>query len=125
APVALDAHPVRVERERVCRRQTVDACEERLVVLVEVSLLDVVPHYRRVRPALAEYPGLACEREASDVEAVARDEERPRQRVPDRERPHAVEALHAALSPLAVARQQDLGVGVGAEAVTLRAKLLA
>jgi hypothetical protein len=102
--------------------------------VVEVALLEVVAHGRDVRAAAAERPRLAREGEPAAVEpvverlhpeAVARAEERPLLAVPDRERPHPVELVDAALAPLAVAREQHLRVGLAAEAIALRAQLLA
>src|SRR5207302_11261533 len=61
--------------------------------------------------------------ERLDPEAVARAEEPAPRFVPERERPHAVEALHAAFAPLAVGGEDDLGVSRAAEAVALRFEL--
>ncbi len=133
-PVARDPEPVRPELEGVGGREPPDAGEERLVPLVEIPLLEVVANGAQVRLARAEDPRLAREREPCacaavverlDPEAVARGEQRSPFRVPDCERPHAVEPLDAARSPFAVAGEQDLRVGLRPEDVTFAAKLLA
>src|SRR5206468_11184857 len=61
--------------------------------------------------------------EGLDAEAVARGEEAAARPVPEREGPHAVEALDAALAPLAVGGEDDLGVGRATEAVAVRLQL--
>src|SRR5206468_12461461 len=61
--------------------------------------------------------------EGLDAEAVARGEEPAARPVPEREGPHAVEALDAALAPLAVGGEDHLRVGGAAEAVALRLEL--
>src|SRR5205085_7356795 len=63
--------------------------------------------------------------ERLDPKAVARAEEPSPRAVPEREGPHAVEALDAALAPLAVGGEDDLGVGRAAEAVALGLELAA
>ena len=55
--------------------------------------------------------------ERLDADAVAREREAPRARVPDREREHAVELAHAALAVLLEVVEIDLGVAAGREAV--------
>src|SRR5207248_6536979 len=108
---------------RVRRRQLPDPGEERLVGVVEVGLVEVVADGARVRlearlrvgaegARLAredEPPAVEAVVERLDAEAVARAEEAPPRLVPERERPHAVEALDAALAPLAVGGEDDLG----------------
>src|SRR5207248_3270908 len=106
-------------REAVCWRQPRHAGEERLVALVQVSLLEVIAHGTRVGAGLSQHPRLACEREPSavepivewlDAEPVARCEERASSAVPDDECPHAVEPLDAAFAPLAVRGEDHLTV---------------
>ena len=63
--------------------------------------------------------------ERLDAEAVARQHQTPRVRVPQREREHAAEAVHAAFSPLLVAVDDDLRVGAGPEAMAGRRQLRA
>ena len=63
--------------------------------------------------------------ERLDAEPVAREQEPPRVRVPDREGEHAAEAVDAVLAPLLVAVRDHLGVGVGPEAVAVRDQLAA
>ena len=50
---------------------------------------------------------------------------RRRAAVPERERPHAVEALDAVVAPLLVGGEHDLGVGLRPEAVAVRLELSA
>jgi len=54
--------------------------------------------------------------ERLDREAVAREDEPPFTLVPERERPHAVEALEAVGTPRRIRVEDDLGVGLRAEA---------
>src|SRR5207237_215636 len=63
--------------------------------------------------------------ERLDPEAVARAEEPASRAVPEGERPHDVEALDAAGTPLAVGGEDVLGVGRAAEAMALRRELAA
>src|SRR6516165_10450286 len=53
-----------------------------------------------------------------DAETVARQEQPPTGMIPDRERPHSVEPIEAALAPLRVGLENHLSVGVGAEGMT-------
>ena len=61
--------------------------------------------------------------ERLDAEAVAGEQQPPRRAVPHREGEHAAEAVDAALAPLLVAVDDDLGVGAGAEAMAVRQEL--
>ena len=57
--------------------------------------------------------------ERLDADPIARQHQPPRRRVPDGEGKHAAELLDAALAPLLVAVDDDLGVGAGAELVAM------
>ena len=59
------------------------------------------------------------------AEAVANEVEAPFLAIPQGEREHAVEALHAGGSPLLVGAQHDLGVRLGAEAMAELLELFA
>ena len=59
--------------------------------------------------------------ERLDAQPVAGEQQPARAGVPHREREHAAEAIDAALAPLFVAVDDDLGVGAGAEAMCPRA----
>jgi hypothetical protein len=67
--------------------------------------------------ALARQLGVV---ERLDAEAVAREQQTAGLRVPDREGEHPPEPIHAALAPLLVAMDDDLGVGARAEAMAVR-----
>ena len=58
-----------------------------------------------------------------DPEPVAREDERALACVPEAERPHPVEALERVLAPRGIRVQDDLGVGVRAEARAARLEL--
>src|SRR5919198_6597447 len=116
-----------------------NAGEEGLLGVVGVPLLEVIPH--RVRVRLEAGPGVGAERlrlaredqarsvprvvEGLDPDPVARAEEPPASRVPERERPHAVEALDAVVAPRLVGAEDHLGVGGATETVALRFELAA
>src|SRR5205085_8015795 len=101
------------------------------------GLLEVVADDRSVRlePRLrvgAERSRLAREGEAPsgvavveglDAEAVARAEQPPPPAVPERDRPHPVEALDAVVAPLLVGGEDHLRVARGAEPAALRLEL--
>ena len=133
-PVPLDSQTLRPEDEVVPGREAANAGEERLVRVVEVALLEVVADGGEVRPQplppkrprLAregEPPALEAVVERLHAEPVARGEQAALPRVPDRERPHPVEALDAALAPLAVGLEDHLRVRLRAEAMALRLEL--
>ena len=63
--------------------------------------------------------------ERLDAEPVARQHDAPGIALPDREREHAVEALDAARAPFGVSLEDDLGVALREEAVTLGRELAA
>ena len=74
--------------------------------------------------AKARSPPNSARNSGPDAEPVARQEELPRRTVPDREGELAVEPVEAALAPLLVGVNDDLGIGAGGEAVPESAKLL-
>ena len=57
------------------------------------------------------------------AEAVAREEQRLAVAIPQREREHAAEALHARFAPRLPRVDDDLGVAAGAEHVAERCQL--
>src|SRR6476619_1844002 len=59
------------------------------------------------------------------AEPVASDEHLLRNRVPDRQRKHAIEVLDARLAPLLIGCKNDFGIGSGFEAVTAGRELVA
>ena len=61
--------------------------------------------------------------ERLDAEAIAREQQPPPRRVPDREREHAAEALDAVVAPLLVGVDDRFGVGARAVAVAGRFEL--
>src|SRR5439155_2039482 len=123
--------------KRVPGREPEYSSKEGLVGVVEPGVLQICPYRLQVGTKLGLGIGperfqLAREDEAAageavveglDPEAVARAEQALALGIPECERPHAVEALDAALAPLAVGGEHDLGVGCAAEAVALRLQL--
>ena len=55
--------------------------------------------------------------ERLDAQAIAREQQPPARRVPDREREHAAQVLDAGVAPLLVGVDDRLGVGARAVAV--------
>ena len=107
----LDALEQRLARERELEREVVGEA-------VEVGL-DLRQEGQQRLHLGGEVEDAVDDRvvERLDPEAVARDEERLRLLVPEREREHAAQPLEAALAPLAVGAQDHLGVGARAEAI--------
>ena len=118
-------------------RQHLHAAEERLRRVIDEAVREVVEHellvHLRFHRAEREQPlDLGRERERAtvvdvderlDPVAVAAAEQHAAPRVPERERPHPVEAVEAVLAPLLVRVHDDFRVGVRAEAVAVRLEL--
>ena len=137
APIAaLGDGPVGVHGHAVRGSQLEDALEEgfgkgaelEAQVLLERFTVELARVVRMLEDAL----DLGCEDEAAvllrvvkrlDAEEVARTEQLARIAVPDGEREHAAQAVEHAFAPCQIAREQDLGVGVGLELPALRLKL--
>jgi len=131
APVPERAQPRAVEHERMGGRKGREAGEERLVRVIEIRLLEVVEDRAQIRLRSPRRIGekrlrLAREDETSpfpavveglDPEPVAGAEEPATVGVPERERPHAVEALDAALTLFPVGGEDHLRVGPAPKAV--------
>ena len=116
--------------------QLEDALEERFgkgaeleaQVLLERLMIELAHIVRMLEDAL----DLGGEDEAAvllrvverlDAEEVAGTEQLARIAVPDGEREHAAQTVEHAFAPRQIAREQDLGVGVGLELPTLRLEL--
>ena len=137
APVAtLGDGAVGVHGHAVCGSQLEDALEERLgkgaeleaQVLLERFAVELARVVRMLEDAL----DLGSEDEAAvllrvverlDAEEVAGTEQLARIAVPDGEREHAAQTVEHAFAPRQIAREQDLGVGVGLELPALRLEL--
>src|SRR5438105_5395674 len=105
--------------------QLLDAGEERSRQVVDVALLDVVTNCVEVGLESAtrigakgfqltreyEPASLGSVVERLDSEPVSRAEETLPSSIPQCERPHPIEPANAVVSPLAVRREHDLGVG--------------
>ena len=90
-----------------------EVAEDRIALVVG----DVAgPQQGGQRGGEAQPPGSVGQVQRLDAEAVAREHEPAAVALGDGEGEHALEALHAALAPVAVALQHDLGVAVGEEA---------
>ena len=63
--------------------------------------------------------------ERLDAEAIAHEQETALRGVPDREREHAAEPVHALLAPLFIGVDNGLGVGLRPVGVSVRLELLA
>ena len=104
-----DSTEERLIRRQVARRQ--ELRERRLVgaSLDESALEDRLDLRSEEEPAADDRPVKGL-----DAQAIAREQKPPLRRVPDREREHAAEAMHAVVSPLLVGVNDGLGVGASA-----------
>ena len=122
--------------EGASRRQLLYPCERAAGtgdVLVDEEGVDRVGIERSRRVGVAEQcPDLGREREVAGgsgvdqrflAEPVPGEEQAPRCAVPDREREHAAQTLHAAHADLLPKVDDDLGVGATREAVAARLQL--
>ena len=141
ARLVILAHgqPARVEIEHrvVRRRKHHDVLEERIEPTVGLGPVQIIRDRLAVRTPrngvgqdrldLAREDQLAVDETVVQrlfPESVPRQEELAHRRFIERERPHPVELMDALRSPFEVRGQDDLGVGPGAERVSLRLQRL-
>ena len=124
------------EDEQVPGQQLVDAAEQRLRA-GDVARAEHLGQHRLVGLRLDQAAGedrldLRSEEqrvagarpvERLDAEAIADQQQPALRRVPDREREHAAEAVHAVVAPLLVGVDDGFGVGLRAVAVAVRLEL--
>ena len=122
--MAFDGDLAIAPRQRVSRLQLPDAAEDRSRRERRPEREDVVEAERIDRPrdtrVSKERLDLGGEQELvtalrveqrANAEAVAREEQRARVRIPDRERPLAVELANSIGAELFVQMQNDFGIG--------------